>query len=82
MTKERTSLFTTGFIGVFFIVANTYFISVRYVPGIAIASFMISYVWTINVRKVAIGTRADRVIYALGATCGSITGYFISQLIA
>jgi len=79
--RDKLSLFTTGFIGVFFIVANTYFIANRFIPGIAFASFMISFVWTINVRKVAVGTTTDRVIYSLGATCGSVTGFLISKLI-
>lgn len=74
------SLFITGFIQVFFIAVNTYFLSKGIYIGVAFASFMISLVWSLNVKKVAFGTWTDRIVYALGAMSGSLTGLFISQI--
>jgi len=74
-------LFLTGYLQVFFVVANTYFISKGYVLGILIASFLISLIWSWNVKKIAFGRKKDRIIYALGAMCGSYSSYLVAQLI-
>ena len=44
-------LFTTGFLQVFFVVINTYFISKGYLLGIIICGFIISFIWSHNVKK-------------------------------
>lgn len=75
------SLFLTGFLQVFLVTVQTYFISKVFAPGVFVVGFMISFVWTWNVKKVAFGTRADRVIYSLGAACGALIGLVSSQLI-
>jgi hypothetical protein len=72
------NLFITGFLQVFFVVANTYFIAHNNIPGIIFASFLISYTWSHNVKKVAFGTEIDRLIYSLGAMCGAISGYLLA----
>jgi hypothetical protein len=71
-------LFITGFIQVLFVVINTYFIAQRYFIGVAICSFVISLIWSFNVKKVAFGTLNDRLIYSFGACVGSILGLFLS----
>jgi hypothetical protein len=78
----RFSLFTTGFIQVYFVSVNTYFISNEMYLGVLIAAFMISLIWSFNVKKVAFGSTTDRVVYALGATCGSLVGLWSSSFIA
>lgn len=75
------SLFLTGYIQVFFVSVNTYFLAQAMYLGVIGASFMISMVWSYNVRRVVIGTLRDRVVYSLGATFGSVTGLFLSVLI-
>jgi hypothetical protein len=77
----KLKLFITAFLQVFLVSANTWFISRLFWPGIAMAGFGISYLWTVNVRKVTISTKADRFIYATGAMLGGLSGVFISQLI-
>lgn len=74
------NLFITGFIQVFFIAINTYFLSKGIYFGVGFASFMISIVWSLNVKKIAFGNWIDRILYASGAMSGSLTGLFISQL--
>lgn len=74
-------IFISGFIQVFLVVLNTYFISKDNVVGIIICSFGISYFWSHNVKKVAFGTEKDRIIYASGAMTGGVLGYFLGKLI-
>jgi hypothetical protein len=78
---EKLKLFITGFIQVFFVAINTYFLSKIFYLGVFLCAFMISLVWSWNVKKVAFGTISDRLIYALGAAFGSIVGLLISTLI-
>ena len=42
---------------------------------------MISYIWTMNVKKVAFGNHKDRIVYATGAMFGTTFGYFLSNYI-
>lgn len=78
---EKLKIFISGFIQVFLVVLNTYFISKDNVVGIIICSFGISYFWSHNVKKVAFGTEADRIIYAAGAMTGGVLGYFIGNIL-
>lgn len=74
-------LFTTGFLQVFFVVINTYFISKGYLLGIIICGFIISFIWSHNVKKIAFGSEYDRFIYSLGAMSGSLIAYFLGKII-
>jgi len=76
----KLKLFGTAFLQVFFVSANTRFISVLFWPGIAAAGFAISYLWAVNVRKVTISTNADRVIYATGAMAGGLMGVLLTKV--
>ena len=79
--KNLSILFLTGFAQVFLVSANTYFISRTTWAGIAVCGFGISYLWTINVRKVSIGTKSQQIIYASGAMLGGLTGVVMANLI-
>lgn len=79
--KTNLSIFLTGFVQVFLVSANTYFISRTAYAGIAVCGFGISYLWTINVRKVAISNRSTQVIYAAGAMLGGLLGVFLAKLV-
>jgi len=72
------NLFITAFIQVFFVAINTYFISRRYYAGAFICGFIISLIWSWNVRRIAFGTLHDRYIYASGAGCGSLAGLYVA----
>ena len=80
MIKEKLKLFTTGFIQILFVSVNTVFLAKTYYLGVLFAAFMISYIWSWNVKKVAFGDHLDRLIYAIGAATGSVTGLFISEI--
>jgi len=76
-----TRIFLTAFLQVMFISANTYFISQRFYPGIAVAGFAISYLWTINTRQISKGDRREALVYSVGAMCGGLTGVFLSCMV-
>lgn len=77
----RIRLATTGFLQVFFVAINTFFIANLFYGGIVIAAFSISYIWTLNIKAVAFGTQIDRIIYSAGAMIGSVFGTYISSLL-
>lgn len=74
-------LFTTAFMQVFLVAANTLFIASLYYPGIAVAGFGISFLWAGNVKRVSFGGMKDKLIYASGAMVGGLAGVFFSNVI-
>lgn len=74
-------LFLTAFLQVFFVSANTYFIATVNYAMVFVCGFAISWLWTSNVKKIAISTKYERFIYALGASLGGATGLLFSRLI-
>ncbi|MEI7526967.1 MAG: hypothetical protein WCJ95_21645 [Mariniphaga sp.] len=79
--RTHVMLFVTGFAQVFLVSANTYFISTTTWAGIAVCGFGVSYLWTINVRRVTIGTRSEQIIYAAGAMMGGLIGVASAKMI-
>ena len=77
--KSNIQLFATGLLQVFFVAINTVFLSKSLYLGVGIAAFMISMVWSYNVKKVVFGTITDRVAYATGASVGSLLGLLTSE---
>ena len=79
---DKLKLFTTGMIQVLFVVMNTYFISRQYWQGVLVCGFLISIIWSWNVKRVAFGDWQDRIFYSMGAAFGSLVGLFISRFFA
>jgi hypothetical protein len=79
--RNIIELFITGFLQVMFISMNTVFISKAMLVPMAISGFLISIIWTLNVKKVAFGEWKDRIVYALGATVGTVTGFIVAHFI-
>lgn len=77
----HAKLFFTAFLQVFLVSANTYFISRVAWLGIAVCGFGISYLWTLNVKRISAGTLSERVIYASGAMLGGLLGVVVGKLI-
>lgn len=75
-------LFATAWLQVALISANTWFTSRGAWAGVAVCSFGISYVWTLNVRRIGVSNQAGRMAYAGGATVGALTGLVISKILA
>jgi hypothetical protein len=79
---SRLILFLTGFVQVYFVSVNTYFIANEVYAGVLVAGFLISLIWSFNVQKVAFGSNIDRVSYALGASIGCYVGLLTSSFVA
>ncbi len=77
--KDNIKLFITGFIQVFLTAMNVVFITSKSVVPLIITGFLISFVWTINVKRIAFGTHTNRIIYALGAAIGTYIGYLAAN---
>ena len=75
---DRLKLSLTGFVQVFFVAINTYFLSKEFYIGVFIVGFLISLIWSWNVKKIAFGSLKDRLFYALGAGLGSLIGLIVS----
>jgi len=78
--KEHTKLFLTGFLQVFFVAIQTVFLSKSFYIGVVIFGFLISFVWTFNVKKIAFGNLASKIIYSIGAMIGAILGLLFTKL--
>ena len=77
---ERLALFTTAFVQVLLVSCNTVLLAHNKTAlSIAVAG-LISYVWTFNVKRAAFGSHWDKIIYSLGAACGSGVGIYIAGL--
>lgn len=78
---KRSSLFFTGVVQVYFVAVNTCFLAKELYIGVFFAAFMISMVWSYNIKKIVFGTLQDRIVYSLGATAGSLLGLYSSSFI-
>jgi hypothetical protein len=79
--KDSLSLFGSGMLQVSLVSVNTYLISHEHYVGAFFVGFLISLVWSFNVKKIAFGSWSDRILYALGAAVGTILGLYIALLI-
>jgi hypothetical protein len=79
--KNSLHLFFTGYIQVFFVSLNLCFLINRMYIGVLLASFMISFIWSFNVKKIVFGSTLDRVSYSLGAAFGSLSGIWSESFI-
>lgn len=86
--KLNVELFLTGILQVILICLNTYQIaafvksqSFYILIGIFIVGFLISLIWSFNVKKIAFGNLINRICYASGAAVGSVIGVIIGFII-
>jgi hypothetical protein len=78
--NKSLSIFSTGFLQVSLVSAQTWLISQGAIPGVFVVGFFISLVWTINVKRVSIGNWSDRLLYSVGAGVGAVVGLLIAKL--
>lgn len=75
-------LFVTGFLQVIFVAANTVFITRFQLVHATVTSFLISMIWTFNVKRIAFGDMRDRYAYASGAALGCLVGVITATAMA
>lgn len=73
--------FTLAYIQVLLVVVNTWQVANQKFLGAIIVGFLISLVWTFNVKRVALGEWSTRLIYCLGASLGTASGLLITKTI-
>lgn len=81
-SHQIASLAGTGALQVMFVAANTVFVSRHDLLAAFATSFMISLIWTFNVKRVAFGDNYDRIAYAGGAAFGCAVGMSVAASIA
>jgi len=74
-------IFLTSFIQVGLVAINTLLIARGLFLGVFVVSFIISLIWCYNVGKISVSTLNQKLTYALGAGCGSVTGLLILKFI-
>ncbi len=79
ITNAHLLLCVTAYFQILFVSCNVVFIQNNSFWGIMISSFFISLLWTLNVKRVAFGGWLDRILYAISAACGGVTGVYLSK---
>jgi len=74
-------IFLQSFLQIGLVAINTLLISKQLFLGVFICSFLISLLWAFNVSKIALSDLRNKIIYALGAGRGAITGILIIKLL-
>jgi len=78
--KSLVIVFGTGWLQLVLIAVNMWQIAHDKYLGVFLAGVLISFVWTINVKRIAFGSWPERVSYALGAGVGSLCGLLGAKL--
>jgi len=74
-------IFLQSFFQIGLVAINTMLIAKGIILGVFLVSFMISLLWAFNVSKVAISTIRQKLIYALGAGFGAVSGLILISVI-
>ncbi len=77
--KIKMVLFITALVQVCFVAMNVVFITRAMIVPMVVTGFAISFIWTLNVKRIAIGSWADRITYATGAAIGTYLGFLSSH---
>lgn len=80
--RNNLLLFGTAALQVSFVSMNVVFISKAMIIPMLATGFMISLVWTLNVKKIAFSGWRSRFIYAAGAMVGTGVGYYTSNALS
>lgn len=75
------SLFFTAWLQVFLVALNTWQISNGKFAGALLVGFGISLAWTFNIKRIAIGNWAERLVYSTGACLGTASGILLANWI-
>ncbi len=77
--KKKAPIFVTGLLQVTFVAMQPLFIVHHKIALMLITGFLISLIWTLNVKRAAFGSWGDRFTYAAGAMTGTGLGFLISN---
>ena len=78
---HKLTTFFQAWAQVLLVVLNTWQIANGKIVGALIVGFLISLVWTFNVKRAAFATWTTRIIYCDGASAGTGTGLWLADLL-
>lgn len=73
--------FFTSYFQIMLVALNTIFLTQKDFLMVFVVSCLISLLWAFNVAKVSVSTLKLKLIYALGAGGGAVSGLFITTLL-
>lgn len=71
--------FIYAYLQVMLVVINTWQVAHQKFVGAVIVGFLISLVWTFNIKRIAFGEWETRLTYCLGASLGTASGLIITK---
>ena len=77
--EQMTSTFLYAYTQVMLVVINTWQVAHQKFFEAIIVGFLISLVWTFNIKRIAFGEWKTRLTYCLGASLGTASGLIITQ---
>lgn len=78
---KKFKIFLSSVIQVNMVAMNVVFITNRMVIPMLITGFLISLIWTFNIKKIVAGNMSESIIYALGAMVGTGIGYYAAHIL-
>jgi len=72
--------FLTSYFQIMLVALNTIFLMEKNFIMVYIISFFISLLWTFNVAKISVSNLKLKLIYAVGAGCGAVTGLYLTNI--
>lgn len=79
--RQKSRLIFTGFLQIYCVSINTICLAKGYYVGVFIFGFLISFLWTFNISKIALSTMQDKLIYASSASIASVLGCITVNII-
>lgn len=76
---KNIKLYLSGFLQVFLVSANTVFLSNLFYVGVFVFGFLISWIWSWNVKKISVSNNIERFSYSIGAASGGLIGVLFSK---
>lgn len=77
--EQMTRTFLYAYTQVMLVVINTWQVAHQKFFEAIIVGFLISLVWTFNIKRIAFGEWETRLTYCLGASLGTASGLLITQ---
>ena len=78
LLNAKVKLFISAMTHVALVAMNMVFLTSHNIVMLGVTGFLISLIWTFNVKKVAFGTWMDRIVYSCGACTGTLSGYYLA----
>ena len=71
---NNLKLFLSAMLQIFLVSTNTYLVANGFMISAGIIGFLLSWVWSWNIKRIAISSNTERFIYCLGAGMGTTLG--------